>query len=163
MVGGNAFIKDTSSVLEAHAPLLIVQRNTVVVPELIPVIVVVAEALAVMTPLPLTTLHDPVPVVGVLAVNVAVLTLHRLWSAPAFEVVGKGDMIILTSSVLALHAPLLIVQRKVVVLPTVIPVTVVVGEPGVVIVHVPVTTLHVPVPVVAVLPDNCVLVTLHRF
>ena len=125
-----------------------------VVPAVKPVISLVAVVLEVITPLPLTILHAPVPVVGVLAVTVALVTLHRFWSDPAAAVVGKGEIIIITSSVLALHAPLPIVHLKLVVVPTVIPVTVVLGLVGVVIVQVPVTILHVPVPVVAVLPVN---------
>lgn len=72
-------------------------------------------------------------------------------------------IVIVTSSVLELQAPLLIVHLKVVLLPTVIPVTVVVALLAVVIVTVPLTTLHKPVPLVAVFPVNWLTVTLHRF
>lgn len=91
------------------------------------------------------------------------VTLHRFWSLPAAAVVGGLAILIITSSVLELHAPLLIVQRNVTLVPTVKPVTVVVGLLAVVIVTVPLTTLHTPVPMDAVLPVNCALVTLHRF
>ena len=81
---------------------------------------------------------------------------------PAAAAVAGLAIVIVTSSVLAVHAPLLIVHLNTVVLPTVIPVTVVVGLVSVVIVTVPLTTLQAPVPLVAVLPVNCVLVTLHK-
>ena len=61
---------------EADAPLLIVQRNTVLAPGVTPVIVVVAEVGLVITPGPLTLLHKPVPTVGGVADIVKVLLLH---------------------------------------------------------------------------------------
>lgn len=143
-----------SSVLTVQAPLLIVHRKVTLVPAVKPVNPVVALLLVVITPLPLTTLHAPMPVVGVLAVIVAVVTLHTDWSAPAEDAVGGAAISNCTSSILTVHPPLLIVHLNVTVLPTVNPVTVVVGEFAVVIVHVPLNTLHKPVPLVAVLPVN---------
>ena len=67
----------------------------------------------------------------------------------------------ITSSVLAVHAPLDMVHLNVVAVPAVIAVTVVVGLVTVVIVTVPVTILHAPVPIVGVLAVNCVVVVLH--
>lgn len=63
----------------------------------------------------------------------------------------------------AAHTPLLIVHLKVVDVPTVIPVTVVVGEFDEVMVAEPVTILQLPVPTVAVLPAKVVDVALHKF
>ena len=59
-----------------------------------------------------------------------------------------------TSSVEAVHAPLLIVQRSVALPPAGTPVTPEVLEDEVVIVAVPLTRLQAPVPVVAVLPAS---------
>lgn len=70
---------------------------------------------------------------------------------------------ITTSSEEEGQAPLEIVHRSVTELPTVIPVTPEVDEPGVVMVAVPDTTVHKPVPLTGEFPDKVVLVTLHRF
>ena len=61
-----------------------------------------------------------------------------------------------TSSAVAVQGALLMVQRSTYVPTEVIPVTVVVGEDGVVMVGVegPLMKLHAPVPVVAVFPAN---------
>ena len=144
----------TSSVLVPHPPLLIVHRKVVLAPTVKPVTVVLGELILVIVPVPLTTLHVPTPLVAVLPDKVPVVVLHRFWSVPALAAVAGVAIVIVTSSVLDVHAPLLIVQRNTVVLPTVIPVTVVVGLVAVVIVHVPLTTLHAPVPLTAVLPVN---------
>ena len=61
---------------EAEAPLVMVQRSTVLAPGVTPVIVVVAKAAFVITPGPLTLLHKPVPAVGGVADIVKVLLLH---------------------------------------------------------------------------------------
>lgn len=53
------------------------------------------------------------------------------------------------------------VQRREALVPTGTPVTVDVGEEGVVIVAVPLTTFHKPVPVVGVLPASVKLPLLH--
>lgn len=74
----------------AHVPLLMVQRNVVLVPAINPVTVLVGEFAVVIFPLPLTMLHDPVPTVGAFALNVAVVILHNTWSGPAAEVVGNS-------------------------------------------------------------------------
>ena len=162
VVAGEALFSIISSVDAVQAPLLIVHLNVTLLPPAKPVRPVVALALEVITALPLCTLHAPVPVVGILAVTVPVLTLHTLWSLPADAAVGGAAIATLTSSVVAVHPPLLIVHRNATLPPTVIPVTVVVALVGVVIVHVPLCTLHNPVPVTAVLPDSWVVVTLHR-
>ena len=72
-------------------------------------------------------------------------------------------MVMVTSSLELAQAPLLIVHLNVALAPTVMPVTVLVAEDGVVIVAVPDTTLHSPVPVAGALPAKVLLVTLHRF
>lgn len=54
------------------------------------------------------------------------------------------------------------VHTNVTELPTVKPVTVEVGEPGLVIVAVPVSTVHKPVPTTGVFAFKFVVVTLHK-
>jgi hypothetical protein len=61
-------------------------------------------------------LHAPVPIVGVFPANVVDVNPHMaapVWSAPALATVGACWKVIITSSVLAVHGALLIVQRKV--------------------------------------------------
>jgi hypothetical protein len=65
-----------SSVEAVHGALLIVQRNTYAVPA-VPVNVLVGLAgVATVPPKPLTILHDPVPITGVLAARVVVVNPH---------------------------------------------------------------------------------------
>ena len=64
-------------------------------------------------PAPEIIVQVPVPLVGVFAARVVLVTPHKLtWSAPAFAVVGLLLKVIVTSSVLATHGALAIVQRK---------------------------------------------------
>ena len=72
-------------------------------------------------------------------------------------------IVITTSSVEEVQAPLDMVQRKVAAEPTVNPVTPEVGEEAVVIVAVPDTTDQVPVPLVGVFPAKVAVVILQRF
>ena len=56
-------------------------------------------------PAPLTMLHAPVPLVGVLAAKVT-LVPQTVWSGPAFEVVGAGTTVTVTlAQVVVLHVP----------------------------------------------------------
>lgn len=49
----------------------------------------VAEVGVVIEAVPLTTVHKPVPIVGVFPARVAVVVpTEKLWSVPALEVVG---------------------------------------------------------------------------
>lgn len=61
-------------------------------------------------------------------------------------------MFVSTTSSVEEHVPLVMVHRRVALVPTGTPVTVDVADEGVVIVAVPLTTLQTPVPVVAALP-----------
>lgn len=72
-----------------------------------------------------------------------------------------GALYKVTSSVV-LHDPFTTVQRMTVVPPTVTPVTVDVGEFGVVIEPGPLTMIHVPVPGEAVLPARVNVVVLSQ-
>ena len=67
-----------SSVDVPQNELLMVHLTTVVLPSVNPVIVVAGETESVITADPLTMLHTPVPVTGVLPVMVTVVTLHRV-------------------------------------------------------------------------------------
>ncbi len=57
--------------------MLIVHLKVALAPTVKPVIVVVGELAVVIVAVPLVTVHAPVPVVGVLAAMVAVVTLHK--------------------------------------------------------------------------------------
>ena len=76
VVAGDALVMIISSVLALHDPLLIVHLNVTLLPPVNPVKPLSAIPEDSIVALPLTTLHNPVPVVGVFAVTVAVLTLH---------------------------------------------------------------------------------------
>ena len=122
----------------------------------------VGEAAVVTVAVPAITDQAPVPVPGVLPANVAVLTLHKVWSEPAEDTVGEASTEITTSSVEEAQTPLDIVQRRVEEAPMVRPVTPDVGEAGVVTVAVPETTDQAPVPVPGVLAANVAVVVLHK-
>lgn len=80
-----------------------------------PVMVEVLLAALVMVPDagPLILLHVPTPMLGLLAAMVAVPGVSQMVrSAPANAVVGVDCTIILTSSELTAHTPLLMVHRK---------------------------------------------------
>ncbi len=77
MVGNAATFTVMSSVEFVQAPLLIVHLNVTLAPTVKPVMVVVGELAVVIVAVPLTTVHAPVPVVGVLAASVALVTLHK--------------------------------------------------------------------------------------
>ena len=67
----------TSSAETAHPPLLIVQRKVTDAPIVNPVKPDVGDVGLVMVAVPDTTVHKPVPTVGVLPAKVAVVTLHK--------------------------------------------------------------------------------------
>lgn len=70
-----SFFNTTSSV-EEHVPLVIVQRSVALVPAGTPVTPEVAEEGVVMVAVPLTTLHVPVPTLAVLPASVKEPLLH---------------------------------------------------------------------------------------
>ena len=80
----------------------------------VPVKVVAGLVLRVkLPPTPEIIVHVPLPLVGVFAAKVVLVTPHKLiWSAPAFAVVGLLLKVIVTSSVLATHGAFAIVQRN---------------------------------------------------
>lgn len=140
-----------------------VQRKVAEVPTTKPVTPEVDNVVVVTVAVPLSTLHTPVPIAGVLPANVVVVVLHKFWSAPAAAVVGGEDTLITTSSVEEAHGEFAIVHLKVALAPTVRPVTPEVAEVGVVSVATPAITLQVPTPVVGTLPANVAVVVLHKF
>ena len=122
--------------------MLTVHRTVALVPAVIPVTVVVVLLVLVIVAVPLCTLHTPVPVVGATAAIVKVLVLHWVMLSPASAVLGFAVFVKMTSSLLSVHVPLLIVHRNVALLPAGTPVTVLVDDPAVVIVAVPDTKVH---------------------
>ena len=66
-----------SSVEGVHAPLEIIQRSVAEDPTTNPVTPEVGDEGVVTVAVPEITDHIPVPTVGVLPANVAVVTLHR--------------------------------------------------------------------------------------
>src|SRR6266849_5184659 len=95
----------TSEVESVQVPLWIVQRKTfapkprAVTPEfgLLGVVIVA---------LPLTSVHVPVPTVGLLPARVAVLVSQKAWSVPAAAVVGVRSRVMVTSLVESEQVPL---------------------------------------------------------
>lgn len=73
-----------------------------------------------------------------------------------------SDIVIVTSSDVAVQVPFVIVQRNTVVVPGVKSVMAVVGEVSAPIVQVPLTMLQLPVPTPAALDDIAVAVALHN-
>ena len=148
-----------------HDPLEIVQVNTYV-PLTSPEINEVGDAeLAIVAELgPETCVHTPVPVTGVLAAMVAVVSPQKVWFGPAFAVVGIAELITITVLVEAVHVPLEMLHWRTYV-PMIIPVVVVVAEFGLVMVGElgPLIILHVPVPVKGTFPAITVVATLQRF
>jgi hypothetical protein len=91
-----------------------------------------------------------------------VLTAHcSINGTPASAVLGLALLVSITSSVLGVQVPLLMVQRRVALVPTGTAVTPLISEPGVVTVAVPPITLHVPLPVTAALPARVKFALLH--
>ena len=75
VVGVALFVNTTSSV-EVQAPLVIVHLNVALVPTGTPVTPEVLEVGLEIVAVPLTTVHEPVPVVGLLAAIVKLPLLH---------------------------------------------------------------------------------------
>ena len=75
----------------AQLPLATVQRKVALVPDAIPVIVVVAEVEFVIVAIPANTVHVPVPITGDVAFITNVLVLHCVMLArPASAVLGDA-------------------------------------------------------------------------
>jgi hypothetical protein len=105
----------TSSVEAVQGELEIVHRSTYAVPA-VPVKVVFRTAgSAKLPPVPLTTLHIPVPTLGLLPFNVTCVkpqVAKLVWSAPALAVVGFWLKVTVISSKEAVQGELEIVHRN---------------------------------------------------
>ena len=74
-----------------QVPFVTVQVKVAVVPEAIPVMVVVGDVAFVIVALPDATLHNPVPTAGAVAFITNVLVLHCVMLAkPASAVLGSA-------------------------------------------------------------------------
>ena len=106
-------------------------------------------------------LHCPTPINGEVPLKVAPVP-QIVWGPADDEVVGFASKRICTSSVLAVHTPLLIVQRNIYVSPA-LPVKLLLKVPGAMIdpptPTLPGAKLHAPVPTaIGLLPAKVVLV-----
>jgi hypothetical protein len=147
-----------------HGGFVMVQRKVYAVPA-VPVNVLTGlVGVVIDPPVPLTILHAPVPVTGVLPANVTVVIPQveiPVWSGPAIAVVGFWLNVTTISSAVDPHGTLVIVQRNVYVVPAV-PVKVLVGLVGEAIVPpVPDTILHKPDPTTGVLAASVTVVIPH--
>ena len=128
----------------------------------IPVKVEFAAAALLKFPVPPEImLQAPVPILGMFAANVALLTPHKFWSDPAFAVLGFCGNEILTLSEDAPQLVVLIVQLNIYEFPAV-PVKVEVAE--VVLLKVPLpplTIAQVPLPDVGTFAANAVELLPH--
>ena len=79
-----------SSEDEGQLPLDTVQRSVALVPGRTPDTTELGDAGNAMVAVPLTTLHTPAPVNGVVADIVKDGTLHKVWSGPAKAAEGKA-------------------------------------------------------------------------
>ena len=133
---------------------MVVQRNTYTLPAVPVKLDVGLLALPNVPPVPLTTVHRPVPTVGVLPAKVTcVVPQAGAWSEPAAAAVGFSPKVTVISS-LEVHEPLVVVQRNTYTLPAV-PVKLEVGLLALPNVPpVPLTTVHKPVPTVGVLANK---------
>jgi hypothetical protein len=148
----------TSSKVAAQGELDIVQRKVTVPAATKPVTPEVGELGVVIVAVPETTVHNPVPVTGILPAKVAVVTPQAgVISEPAFAAVGGAVLVITTSSVEAVQGALEIVHLKVLA-PTPRAVSPEVGDEGVVIVPAPEINVHNPVPDVGVFPAKVAVV-----
>ena len=136
-------------------PLLIVHFNVALVPAERPVSADVSLCSVVMLADPDTTLHVPIPIVARFPLRAAVVTLQSVWSLPAAAVVGNALLVMVMLSLLVEQPGDTTIHVNVTFVPAVNPVTVVVGDSGVVIVAVPLVNVHVPTPTVGVLPLSC--------
>jgi len=117
-----------------------------------PVIVELGKVGEVIVPEPETSVHNPAPTVGELAVITVVgEEIQSVWDAPAFARVGTSFTKIAIVAEEAVHGAFEIVHWKILV-PNPKPVTVVFGINEFVITPVPETKVHAPVPDTGKLP-----------
>jgi hypothetical protein len=89
--GGIFTLMVTEELLAAQAPLLMVHWK-ILSPGVSPDTVELYLSSSLIVPVPLTLVHKPVPVAGLLADKVVVVILsHNVLALPAFEVVGAAS------------------------------------------------------------------------
>ena len=71
--------------------MIIVHRMVVVLGIANPVIPELSKVAVEIIAVPVVTVQLPVPTVGKLPDNVVLLTLHKLWSAPALATLGNSS------------------------------------------------------------------------
>ena len=106
----------TSSVLAVHGAFEMVHLNVYVVPA-VPVNVELGfDVFPNEPPVPDTIDHAPVPVTGVFAASVTVVNpqvADVFWSGPALAIVGDWLNLMITSSVVGVQTPFVIVHLNV--------------------------------------------------
>jgi len=164
VVGGCVMVMLTLAPDAVQGLLLIVQRTTTGPTP--PVCVKVEEPLAGLLKVPvppLTMLHAPVPTLGVLPPNAALVPLaHIICALPTVEVVGGWLMLMLTLAVEAGQGALPVIVQRTTTGPAP-PVWVKVAFGLLALLKFPVpplTTLHAPVPTLGVLPPRPALIPL---
>jgi hypothetical protein len=136
------------AVLE-QVPALVIDHCNTLVPSVRPVTVVTGLVEFVIIPPPVNTDHVPVPVVGVLAANVAVGELiHTVWFGPALAILVAGSTIMVIVLAVLEQVPTLVIDHCKILFPNVKPVTVVFGLVELVTTPPPLNTDQVPIPVV---------------
>ena len=101
---------------------------------------------------PLRMFHDPIPTKGVFPPSALLTNMLQIFCVkPTVAAVGKALFVNVTSSV-EIQVPFVIVHRKVALVPAAIPVTVEVGDNGLVIVADPETSDQEPVPIDGLFP-----------
>ena len=93
-----------------------------------------------------------------MAVIVALVAIHKFWSAPAAAVVGTRSPLMITTSPVDKQPGLEMFQSKLTELPGVMPDIVVVGDSGLAIVAEPERIDQVPVPVLGVFAASVAVV-----
>ena len=153
---GGAFLRITTVSLEDwQAPFEMVQTR-VAFPIANPLTAEVGLPGVTIFAVPDATVQRPVPTLGALPSKV-VTESHNAWSGPAMAVVGIPSRVITTSSVDAVHPPLVMVQRKVFE-PIPNPETPEAGFVALVIVPEPPTNDHIPVPTEGEFPASVAVV-----
>src|SRR5690606_3778279 len=114
---------------------------------------VVGELGFVIVAVPDSTVHVPIPTVGVLALITKVPLLHcSISGSPASATAGGARLVSTTSSEVSVQVPLDIRHRRVAEVPAGTPVTCVRRFVGVTMVAVPLTSSHTPLPTAGLLP-----------
>lgn len=162
-VGGLSTLITISSVLLEQPGAEMVHLRVAVAPMVNPLTADVGDVGVVIVAVPDTTDQTPVPEAGALPLSVVLVILHKFWSDPAAAAVMVLLILITTVSVEAVQGELLMVHTKVTEVPAVKPVTVEVGDEGVVMVAVPETIDHTPVPKAGAFADKLADPELHKF